>query len=133
MVENQMMPAVDVNMIYDKQEKKTYFWFLNASAIPALVFMTLKIKNKEHSIGPLRISPHHPQIFHFKKTATSHDFLGGNEREETEAILYIEVRPAYNNQEIKSSFTKNYRFSTSQKEWNESTWSFPDLPFPQQK
>lgn len=133
MVENQMMPAVDVNMIYDKQEKKTYFWFLNASTIPALVSMTLKIKDKEHSIGPLRISPQHPQIFHFKKTATSHDFLDGNENEDTEAILNIEVRPAYNNQEIKSSFTKNYRFSTTQKEWNESTWSFPDLPFPQQK
>lgn len=133
MVENQMMPAVDVNMIYDKQEKKTYFWFLNASTIPALVSMTLKIKDKEHSIGPLRISPQHPQIFHFKKTATSHDFLDGNENEDAEAVLNIEVRPAYDNQEIKSSFTKNYRFSTTQKEWNESTWSFPDLPFPQQK
>lgn len=133
MVENQMMPAVDVNMIYDKQEKKTYFWFLNASTIPALVSMTLKIKDKEHSIGPLRISPHHPQIFHFKKTATSFDFLEGNESEETEAILDIEVRPAFDNQEIKSSFIKNYRFNTTQKEWNESTWSYPDLPFPQQK
>ena len=40
MVENQMMPAVDVNMIYDKQEKKTYFWLLNPSTIPALVSMT---------------------------------------------------------------------------------------------
>ncbi len=62
MVENQMMPAVDVNMIYDKQEKKTYFWFLNPSMIPALVSMTLKIKEKEHFIGPLRIAPHHPQV-----------------------------------------------------------------------
>ena len=133
MVENQMMPSVDVNMIYDKQEKKTYFWFLNSSTIPALVSMTLKIKDKEYYIGPLRIDPHHPQIFHFKKTATSFDFLEGNESEEAEAVLNIEVGPAYNNQEIKSSFTKNYRFSTAQKEWNESTWSYPDMPFPQQK
>lgn len=133
MVENQMMPAVEVNMIYDKQEKKTYFWFLNASTIPALISMSLKIKDKEHYIGPLRIAPYHPQIFHFKKTATPHDFLEGNESEETEAILNIEVKPAYDNQEIKFSFTKNYRFSTTQKEWNESTWSYPDLPFLQQK
>ena len=49
------------------------------------------------------------------------------------AILNIEVGPAYDNQKIKTNFTKNYRFSPTQKEWNESTWSFPDLPFPQQK
>ncbi len=133
MVENQMMPAVDVNMIYDNQQKKTYFWFSNASTIPALVSMTLRIKEKEHSIGPLRIAPLHPQIFHFKKTATSFDFLDGDESKETEATLSIEVWPAYDNQEVKSSFTKSYKFSTTQKEWNESTWSYPDLPFPQQK
>lgn len=135
MVENQMLPAVDVNMIYDRQEKKTYFWFLNPSTIPALVSMTLKIKdkNKKHFVDPLRIPPHHPQILNFTRTAASYDFLEGSEDEEVEAILDIEVRPACNNREIKSSFTKNYRFSTAQKEWNESTWSFPDLSFPQQK
>lgn len=127
------MPAIDVNMIYDKQEKKTYFWFLNTSTMPALVSMTLKIKRKVDTIGPLRIAPYHPQIPHFKKTATSYDFLEGNENEEAEAILKIEVRPAYDNQEIRSCFTKNYRFNTSRKEWDETTWSYPDLPFPQQK
>ena len=133
MVENQTLPSVDVNMIYDNQEKKTYFWFLNASIIPALVSMKLKIKEKEHDIGPLRIAPNHSQVFHFKKTATSFNFLEGKEDEQTEAVLKILINPAIDNQKIKLSYTKNYKFNTSRKEWDESTWGYPDLPFPQQK
>lgn len=133
MVENQMMPSVDVNMIHDKGTNKTYFWFLNASKMPALVSMAITIKNKVQSIGPFRIHPYHPQISHFKRTAANFDFIQGNPDEEKEATLKITVRPAVDNETIELSFTKNYRFNKTTKEWDETTWSFPDLPFPEQK
>lgn len=133
MAENQMMPSVDVNMIHDKTTNKTYFWFLNASKIPALVSMAITIKDRVESIGPFRIHPYNPQIFHFKRTAATFDFIEGNSGGEEEVALKITVRPAVDNETIELSFTKNYRFNTTTKEWDETTWSFPDLPFPEQK
>lgn len=132
LVENQIMPSVDLNMIHDKGTNKTYFWFLNASKIPALVSITTVINNKSQRRGLFRIHPHHPQIFHFKRTAANFDFIEGNAKKEV--TLKITVRPAVDNEMIEpSSFTKNYRFNETTKEWDETTWSFPDLPFPEQK
>ena len=95
----QIMPAVDVNMIYDTNIKKTYFWFLNASSIPAFVTMKIDIKSdgkhKEQKLGPLRISPYHPHYPQFKKTATSFDFLEGDLSRNTEIVLNITVTPSF--------------------------------------
>ena len=37
MGEGQMLPAVEVNMVYESQLRTTHFWFSNSSNIPALV------------------------------------------------------------------------------------------------
>lgn len=134
MAEYQVMPAVDVNMIYEKSVGKTYFWFLNTSSIPAFVTIKIDIKNegehKEQELGPLRISPYHPHYPQFKKTATSFDFLEGDSSRETEVVLNITVTPAFDNGRIKFNFTKSYGFDKSELQWNETSWNYPDPPFP---
>jgi len=128
---NQIMPTVDVNMLYNKEFDKTYFWFLNTSKIPAMVSMILKTQDEEHKIESLRIEPYHEQIKNLKRTAIKFDFLKGQNAKEANVSLTTTVKPATDNQEIESSFTKNYRFDPNTKEWNETTWNFPDIPFPQ--
>lgn len=135
MVENQMMPSVTVNMIFDKDRQRTYFWFLNSSNTPALVEMKLKTEGREYSIGPYRVPSHlHPFAkSSIKKTETSFDFLEGNygsQKNNTEAVLDVVVKADIINRDISYSFTKNYRFNESNKEWNETTWSYIDVPFP---
>jgi len=134
MVEYQSMPTVDVNMIYEKSVKRTYFWFLNASSIPAFVLIEFRInkagKEKRGKIGPLRISPYHPNHPQFKKTATSFDFLNENYSRDTEVILNITVTSAFDNSHIKFEFTKSYKFDKSDLRWNENSWGYPDPPFP---
>jgi len=44
MAEYEIFPMVDVNMVYDNQKRKTYFWFSNTSTLPALV--SFQIFNK---------------------------------------------------------------------------------------
>lgn len=136
MMENQMMPSVTVNMIFDKARQRTYFWFLNSSNIPALVEMKLKIEGREYQIDPYRIPSHlHPFAkSSIKRTAASFDFLEGdygNHKNNTEATLDVIVKADIRNREISIPFTKNYRFNESNKEWDETTWSFPDVPFPE--
>ena len=131
MADYQLTPTVDVNMIYDKSVGKTYFWFLNASSIPALVLIEFNInKVKKGKLGPLRIAPYHPHYPQFKKTATSLDFLAGNSANEINVVLNITVTPAIDDSRIKFNFTKSYRFDKSEFRWNETSWSYPDPPFP---
>ncbi len=129
MAENQIMPAVDVNMVYDKTVNKTYFWFLNAAKIPALVSIKLKIGGSEKGteILKLRIPPYHPHYRFFKKTATSFDFLEGKNKGIT---LNIIVTPAFNKDYGKVEFTKSYKFDATESRWNETTWGYPDPDFP---
>jgi len=132
MAEYQLMPTVDVNMIYEKSLRKTYFWFSNASSIPAFVLIKFNINKteKEGKIGPLRIAPYHPHYPQIKKTATSFDFLEENSADEINVVLNITVTPALNDGPIKFNFTKSYRFDKSELRWNETSWSYPDPPFP---
>lgn len=150
MLKNQMMPAVDINMFYDKDAKKTYFWFSNASIVPAFITLKIKIETiktdnikniKEEKYGPYRIAPYHPQVSRFEKTATSFDFLGTDDFSEVKIILNIVIESAFDKNNIgifkyfnkskdKLKFTKSYRFDKSELRWNETTWIFPDPPFP---
>jgi len=137
MAENQMMPSVAVNMVFDKALQKTYFWFINSSNIPALVEMKLITEGREYQIGPYHVPSHlHPFAKSaIKRTAASFDFLEGHDgshKNNTEAILDVLVRADIKNRHISIHFTKNYRFNESNKEWDETTWSFPDVPFPEQ-
>ncbi len=130
--EYQIMPAVDVNMIYDNNIKKTYFWFSNASNIPAFVLIKLKTAqtNQEQNIGPLRISPNNPP-YQVRKTATFFDFLPKNSIDrEIKIVLNVTVASALNDNQIKFNFTKSYKFNKTESRWDETSWGYPDPPFP---
>src|SRR5262249_9665029 len=77
MTENQILPAVDVNMVFDKEFKQTYFWFWNSSNIPAMVSLTVKTDKREQEINPLRIPPNKLPLVHLLKTASHYDFFEG--------------------------------------------------------
>jgi len=131
MADYQLMPAVDVNMIYEKSIGKTYFWFLNASSMPAFVSIEFNINEKSKGkIAPLRIPPYHPNYPQLKRTDISFDFLNGNLIDGTNLILNIIITPAFNDNKIKIKFTKSYRFNKSKFQWDETSWSCPDPPFP---
>lgn len=127
LAEYQMMPAVDVNMIFDSGIKRTFFWFSNASNIPGFVSIKVLInKDKKLEFGPYRISPNNPP--NYKKTSTTLDFL--EEKDQADITLNITVKPAFDKSRIKSQFTKSYRFNKDQSRWDETSWGYPDLPFP---
>jgi len=133
MAKNQLMPAIEVNMIYDSAVKKTYFWFLNASSIPAFVLIKYNINEgeKKSEIQKLRISPYHPQYPQFKKTATTFlDFFNGDPPDGTKVTLDIIITPAFKKNRIKFNFIKSYKFKRPELRWNEITWGYPDPLFP---
>lgn len=130
----QFMPAVDVNMIYNKDRKETYFWFTNTSSTPALVSIAIKKKvgvtESEHTVSPLRIPPNNPHYYQARRTGAI-DFLGLNISSSPEVVVKITVASAFDDtNDIKSSFTKSYRFNSSEYRWDETTWGYPDLPPP---
>jgi len=130
-VDHQMSPAVDVNMIFDSTLEKTYFWFSNASNIPGFVTIKITVNEKDKAtVGPWRISP--GNIPYYKKTATSFDFLQGTSDDEVEVILEITITSALENNRAKYNFIKSYRFDRSELRWNESSWGYPDPKFPAQ-
>ncbi len=124
--EYQLMPAVDVNMVYDKTVRKTYFWFSNHSAFAGFVYLEFKKNNDERKelYTPLRIAPKEGA----KKTATTFDF---SQREKDTLVLYISVRSALKKANFNFEFEKSYRFQDNQ--WIESSWAFPDPSFPNKK
>jgi hypothetical protein len=136
MAENQLMPMVDVNMIYDKILKKTYFWFINASSIPAFALVKYNINNgeKEGIVNgkELRISPYHPHYPQAKRTAVAHlDIFNGDPPDQTKITLNIIITPAFKNYDnIEFKFDKSYRFEKSELQWYENTWGYQDLPYP---
>lgn len=122
MAENQIMPAVDVNMCYNQGSKKTYFWFSNTSNLPGMVHLKHR-KNDEvvkETHTPLRVPPNESM-----KTADS-DF-GFSPSEGDKITLYVVVTPAMDDSKAKVKFEKSYHFKDNQ--WHESTWNFPDRPY----
>ncbi|TSC91226.1 MAG: hypothetical protein CEN90_608 [Parcubacteria group bacterium Licking1014_17] len=137
MVENQMLPAVDVNMIFDKNNNNTYFWFSNASNIPALVSWraTVNRKNQGEKIyqDTYRIAPNN--LPHYKRTASSFNFLEDDPPALAEATLKLDLSivPAIDKAPGQITFTKSYVFNRGQFRWDETTWGWPDPEFPELK
>lgn len=121
MAEYQLMPAVDVNMQYDKNIGKTFLWFYNSSNFPVIVNILVlsHIKSKIE----LRLPPKKEPYF-IRKTATHYDFP------KCELTLDISLKPAIMGYDVKYNFTKSYYFDSENLQWNESTWAFPDEPYP---
>lgn len=122
MAEYQLMPTVDVNMIYEKSVGKTYFWFLNASNLPGIVYLEFQ-KNKEGRkmvYQPLRIPPKRSM-----RTAMTFEF---SPTEGDKMIIYVSVKPALEKSNFEIKFEKSYTFTQNQ--WDENSWSLPDPPFP---
>jgi len=122
MAKYQITPAIDVNMVYDENIGKTYFWFSNESSLPGLVFLEFR-KNKENrqsAYKPLRIPPRRSM-----KTAATFEF---NPVDGDELTLYISIRPCIEKTSIKFEFEKSYKFVSDR--WDETSWSFPDPKFP---
>lgn len=121
MAKYQLIPAVDVNMIFDRNIKKTYFWFSNDSSLPGIVYLEFK-KNKEDRkkvYQPLRIPPKSKM-----KTATTFEF---SPTASDKIVIYILVKPALEKSNIKFEFEKSYTFIQNQ--WNENSWNYPDPQF----
>jgi len=121
--ELQMLPAVDVNMIYDQPSATTYFWFSNFSTIPARVRLELKGLKINQSIEPLRIGPRtlckHTSGYNFGFPTS--DPL----KEGTEVTLKVSIKPDLSNFDVECKFEKSYRFHNSN--WDETTWGYRDL------
>lgn len=130
LVENQMMPAVDVNMVYEKDEDgDTYLWFSNASSIPAFISIKVTIgTNKIFNIPELLIPPNHPRFNPFKRTSNHYHFLN----DENKILLKVIVRPALAGAKGKIEFRKSYDFNKNLSRWDEHSWQFPDPEFPSQ-
>ncbi|MFZ3074152.1 MAG: hypothetical protein WA093_03430 [Minisyncoccales bacterium] len=119
----QTMPAIDVNMCYNENSRKTYFWFSNASNLPGIAYLKHK-KNGEtikDTYTPLRIPP---KI----KIRTSDADFGLSPSEGDVITLYIIITPAIDKSEVKIKFEKSYKFRENK--WLEASWNFPDPLFP---
>ena len=88
MAKYQITPAIDVNMIYEKSLKKTYFWFSNESNLPGIVSLEFKKNNgnKEEVYKPLRIPPKRSM-----KTDTTFDF---SLTEGDKMVLFVSIKPS---------------------------------------
>jgi len=133
--EYQVMPAIDVRMVYNKEAKKTYFWFSNKSNSPgwvhlSWVYLDKKKNTKTNDSYPgLRISPNEEGI----KTADS--FLE-NPSPDDEVKLNVLIKSAFRklrDEELntKIEFEKSYRFNGGRNSWDDTSWGYPvDRPFP---
>lgn len=132
MLENEITPNVEVNMLYNKVSKQTYFWFYNSFEIPASVELLVIITaTKEVAYNhALRIMPNHPFIYHFRRTAGIGLYRGKEIDDKTEVTVDVKIRSAMKNSVGINEYRKSYKFNKNNQEWDESTWSFPDLPFP---
>jgi hypothetical protein len=118
----QITPAIDVNISYNPDSKKTYFWFSNTSNLPGKVYLKHKKNNEviKDTYTPLRVPPKRSM-----KTADA-DF-GFSPSEGDKITLFVVVTPAIDNSKVKIEFEKSYRFSGNK--WLETSWGFPDPPF----
>lgn len=122
MARNQIRPSVDVSMIFDKKDSGTFFQFLNITKVPALVWITIDIKDKngkkveindEYLTGKKRID------IDVKSWITSPGFLKEltDKNESVEAVLRVDVAPMFNEKERHLFQEKSYRFDPDTKEW----------------
>ncbi len=129
LAEYQIMPAVDVNMIYDKGVGKTYFWFLNSSNIPAIVEWKLKwSKHGKKFSGDKRRFYIAPKVQ--MATSTVYDDWQTSPPHGINVTLIAVIKPAYEDTRAKFKLVKSYRFHDKEFRWDEDTWGFPDRPFP---
>lgn len=141
---NQRIPAVEVYMIYDQNEKQTYFKFFNFSNIPAFVSMHIDFefpngetesddikKEKGYRIGPGVNIDTQAVFFHKdqdeKKDKNIHS-------KGTKAKLNITVENALlENSNLKMIYPKEYIFCEDNKiepknRWDEKTWGYIEPP-----
>jgi len=135
MAKYQVVPAIDVNMIYSTEpnSSSTYFWFSNESKLPGWVSLRYKKNDEEiKSVYPkLRISPEINGI----RTA---DFFLEGAKVDDEIKLYVSIETAFEEssnkeEDTKIEFEKSYRLvknKQGKKQWNETSWGFPDKTFP---
>lgn len=139
MAKYQLMPAVDINMIYENQDKKTYFWFSNSSNLPATISFELTRKNDNKNklhVQSLRLPPQRKMctmtISFYEK---NHSNIKGESEfhpsEGDEVTLDIFVKLALEDINTSYKFKKDYRFheypdKSNSYRWDEITWGFPD-------
>jgi len=119
----QIVPAIEVSMRYNLDTRKTYFWFSNTSNRPGMVQLKHQ-KNGErikNTYSSLRVPPN-------TKMRTADSDFGLSPSDGDKLVLYVSIAPANQETKMQSAFQKSYNFRENQ--WHESTWSFPDSPFP---
>lgn len=122
MNEYQFIPAVDVDMTYDKG--KTGFWFSNYSNIPAFATFKVLEEKKQIHCQTLRIPPQQKPP---RRTSLTYDF---NLSSGKELILDVIIKSAFEKHNAEVRFKKTYRFNSDHKRWDETTWGYPDTtPF----
>lgn len=142
MAEYQLMPAVDVNMVYENREKRTYFWFSNLSKLPAIASFELIKKNDEECqlhTQSLRISPQQKMCtmaiaFYESNHSTKekHEFKPS---EGDMVTLNICIKLAFEKSNIEYTFKKDYKFheypsGSKSYRWDENSWGYPDPSWP---
>lgn len=138
MAEYQLMPALDINMVYENSEKRTYFWFSNLSNFPAVVSFNLTKRGGNKKCL-------HTQSFRIpaqrKMCTMAIAFFEPNMKEEfkpiegQEVVLNTCIGLAHKNPEVKYEFKKEYRFheypdKSNFYRWDEITFGFPDPSWP---
>lgn len=130
MAKYQVVPAIDVKMIYAQTSnpKNTYFWFSNESNLPGWIYL----KYEKNGNGTIERVYERLRIAAKSKMKTSDSFFE-NLKENDEIKLYVTIEPAFEEDvdeklDKKINFKKSYKFYRNQ--WNETSWSLPDNPFP---
>ena len=138
MVKNQMMPIVDVGMIFDKAASKTRLQFLNVKKIPTLVWLSLNFEVEGKNVDlddtansrligkrPIRLVGSRSYITApgFFKEFTAHENAGKTIR----AHLKIEVAPLSDEKSKSLLDKKTYRFDFVGRDWiDDDWWGVPD-------
>jgi hypothetical protein len=133
MLENQITPNVEANVLYAPESKETYLWFHNSFNIPAFVTLVITITKtgKEAFNKTLRIPPYHPRLIDLKHTAGIGLFRGEYITDGEEINLDVTTCSAMKGGTATNEYRKSYRFNKSKSRWDETTWSFPDPAFPE--
>lgn len=138
MAKYQLMPAVDINMVYRQEEKRTYFWFSNSSNLPAVVSLRLTKRGDDREqlhIQSLRLPPQRKMctmaIVFYEQNHSTKKQNEFNPSEGEEVTLNVCIKLALENFDTKYNFKKDYRFheypdKSGLYRWDEITWGFPD-------
>ena len=127
MTEYQLMPSVDVNMVYEKQVGRTYFWFSNTSNIPAIVSFGVS-EEKDKKLKQIHNQSLYMPPQQKRRTSIVYNF---NLSAEKKLILDVNIKSAYKNLNTEIEFTKSYRFHPDLHRWDEISWGCPDPEWPE--